>query len=81
MNVAKDILAAQRGDPAVIREPGGYRPPFVVVVDRDRIGEAVLYAPVQDFLGQRVEFVQRAECSAPPRQRPFSQYPSRPIQP
>src|SRR5438552_13938536 len=34
MNVAKDILAAQRGDPAVIREPGAYRPPFVVVVDR-----------------------------------------------
>ena len=27
MNVAEDILAAQRGDPAVIREPGGYRPP------------------------------------------------------
>ena len=63
MNVAKDILAAQRGDPAVIREPAGYRPPFVVVVDRDRIGEAVLDAPVQDFLGQRVEFAQRAELA------------------
>src|SRR5262249_48042749 len=48
-NVAKDILAAQRGDPAAIREPGADRPPLVVVVDRDRIGEAVLYAPVQDF--------------------------------
>jgi hypothetical protein len=64
MNVAKDILAAQRGDLAVIREPGAYRPPFVVVVDRDRIGEAVLDAPVQDFLGQRVELVQRAAAPA-----------------
>ena len=51
MNVAKDIFAAQRGDAAVIREAAGYRPPFVVVVDRDRIRDAVLLAPVEDFLG------------------------------
>src|SRR5262245_8126613 len=64
LNVAKDILAAQRGDPAVIRKPAGYRRPFVVVVDRDRIGEAVLYAPIQDFLRQRVELVERAAAPA-----------------
>ncbi len=63
MNVAKDILAAQRGDPAVVREPRRYRPSFVVVVDCDRIGKSVLDAPVEDFLGQRVEFAQRAELA------------------
>ena len=51
IDVAEDKLAAERGDPAVIREAAGYRPPFVVVVHRDGIREAVLLAPVQDFRG------------------------------
>jgi hypothetical protein len=37
-DIAKDELAPKRGDAAAIREPVGYRPPFVVVVDRDGIG-------------------------------------------
>ena len=76
LNVAKDILAAQRGDPAVIREAAGYRPPFVVVVDRDRIREAVLLAPVQDLLGQRVELVQRATAPAAVFPVPFALHPA-----
>src|SRR5262245_62210001 len=64
LNVAENKLAAQCGNPAAIREAAAYRPPFVVVVHRDRILEAVFLAPVQDFLRQREELVQRAAAPA-----------------
>ena len=77
LDVAEDELAAERGDPAVIREPVGDGRALVVVVDRDGIGEAVLLAAVQ----RRPQDSGNSSLSSPPRHRPFSQYPSRFIQP
>src|SRR6266576_6102036 len=47
LDVAEHELAAERGDATVIREPVGHRGTLVVVVDRNRIGEAVLLTPVE----------------------------------
>jgi len=53
LNVPEHELAAECGDAAVIREPVGHRRSLVVVVDGNRVGEAVLLAPVEQLRRQR----------------------------
>ena len=60
LDIPEHELALKRGDPPVIGEPIRYRASFVVVVNRNRISEPVLLAPVQDLWRQREQLVERA---------------------
>src|SRR4029078_1110221 len=76
LDVAEHELAAERGDPALIRNSACARLPLVVVVHRDGVGEAVLFAPAQDLGGQREQVVQRAAAPAAVLPDPLAAHPA-----
>src|SRR5438094_4479840 len=64
VDIAEYEFTAKLRDAAVVGEPIGYRSSFVVIVHRNRIDEAVLYAAVQNLRWQREQLIELAATNA-----------------